>query len=137
MATNFTVDIVTPEKVVVSEPATSLVAPGVMGSFGVLPNHAPLLTELEIGELRYRRPGGEEVRMAIGGGFLQIFNNSVTVLADSAERAEEIDVDRARRSRDAAREQVRTVQGSFNATAIAEAEAAYNRAANRIRVAGG
>lgn len=137
MATNFTVDIVTPEKVVVSEPATSLVAPGVMGSFGVLPNHAPLLTELEIGELRYRRPGGEEVRMAIGGGFLQIFNNSVTVLADSAERAEEIDVDRARRSRDAAREQVRVVQGTFDAAAIQEAEGAFNRAANRIRVAGG
>ncbi len=137
MARTFTVDIVTPDRVVVSDEATSLVAPGVLGSFGVLPNHAPLLSELETGELRYRRSGGEEVRLAVSGGFLQIFNNTITVLADSAERAEEIDLDRARRSRDESREQMRSVQGTYNEQAIRDAEAAHNRALNRIRVAGG
>jgi F-type H+-transporting ATPase subunit epsilon len=133
----FTVDVVTPERVVLSDTATSLVAPGVLGSFGILYNHSPMLSELEPGELRYRRDSAEEVRLAIGGGFLQVFNNQVTVLADSAERAGEIDVERARRAREQARETLREAQTRYDDVEMALAETAIGRAENRIRVAGG
>ena len=134
---SFTVDIVTPERVVLSDTATSLRAPGVLGSFGVLPNHSPMLSELSIGELRYRRESGEEVRLAIGGGFFQVFNNQVTVLAEAAERAAEIDVERARRARDRARQEQQEAQGTHDEQQIQMADAAFERAQNRLRVAGG
>jgi F-type H+-transporting ATPase subunit epsilon len=133
----FTVDIVTPDRVVLSDDATSLVAPGAVGSFGVLPNHAPMLSELTIGELRYRRETAEEIRLAISGGFLQVFKNEVTVLADSAERAEEIDVDRARQSLSAAEETVASARTSGVRADIEAAELALARAKNRLRVASG
>jgi F-type H+-transporting ATPase subunit epsilon len=133
----FTVDVVTPERVVISDEATSLVAPGGIGSFGVLPNHAPMLSELGVGELRYRREGGLEVRLAVGGGFIQIFNNEVTVLADAAERAEEIDVERARRARDLARDELRASADALGSERMDQTQQALDRALNRIRVAGG
>jgi F-type H+-transporting ATPase subunit epsilon len=132
----FTVDIVTPERVVVHDEATSLVAPGVVGSFGILPNHAPLLSELAIGELRYRRNSGQEQRLAIGGGFLQVFNNQVTVLADTAERAEEINTERARRALERYRGEAQEVTSLADERRLL-AEAAVERARNRLRVAGG
>ncbi len=131
-----TVDIVTPERTVLSEEATSVVAPGSVGSFGVLPNHAPLLAELVPGELRLRRNGGEEIRLAVGGGFMQVFNNRITVLADSAEREDEIDVDRARASLERARQELREAQGMFSAAQVESAQAAIERAHNRLRIAG-
>lgn len=132
MPGTFHVDIVTPEKVILKEEAVSLVAPGVQGSFGVLVNHSPLLAELRAGELKLRKPGGEEIEMAVGGGFLQVFDNQVTVLADTAERFAEIDVERARRARDVAREQLKAAQSTFNESAITQAQAALDRAENRI-----
>ena len=134
---SFTVDVVTPERVVLSDTATSLVAPGVQGSFGVLPNHSPMLAELSIGELRYRRESGEEVRLAIGGGFFQVFDNKVSILAEAAERAGEIDTERARRARERARQDQRQAQGTYDDAQVELAEAAYERAQNRLRVAGG
>ncbi len=128
-------DIVTPERVVLSDQATSVVAPGVMGSFGVLYNHAPLLTELETGELRYRRPSGEEVHMAVSGGFFQVFENEITVLAETAERSEEIDVDRARAALDRARDEIRQAAGIADDAKRQELEANVRRAANRVRLA--
>ncbi|MFN3648800.1 MAG: F0F1 ATP synthase subunit epsilon [Armatimonadota bacterium] len=136
-ARTFTVDIVTPDRVVLSEEATSLVAPGINGSFGILPNHAPFLSELEPGELRFRRDGGHEARLAIGGGFLQVFNNQVTVLADTAERAEEIDLERARRAIERARQEIREATASYDDEAREQAEQTLARAQNRIRVATG
>ena len=130
----FTIDIVTPERVVLSDRATSLVAPGVLGSFGVLANHAPLLTQLETGELRYRRETGEEIRMAVSGGFFQVFGNQVTVLADTAERAEEIDLDRARVSLERARAEIRQATGFVDDAKRQELENALRRAENRVRV---
>jgi F-type H+-transporting ATPase subunit epsilon len=132
----FNLDIVTPDRVVVRDEATSVVAPGVLGSFGILYNHAPMLAELGIGELRYRRDSGQEHRLAIGGGFLQVFNNEVTVLADAAERAEEIDVERARRALEEARAQQREALSTPNPEEQALANAAVERALNRLRVAG-
>jgi F-type H+-transporting ATPase subunit epsilon len=130
----FTVDIVTPERVVLRDTARSLQAPGVEGSFGILAGHAPMMSELGVGELYYRKESGQEVRMAISGGFLQVFSNQVTVLADTAERSEEIDLERARRALNEAREG--QAIGSDSARRI-EADAAAERARNRIRVATG
>ena len=133
----FNVEIVTPERVVLRDEVTSLVAPGVLGSFGVLANHAPLLAELTPGELRFRKNSAEEVRMSIGGGFLQVFNNQVTVLADSAEKPEDINIDRARASLNRAREELVRAQAALDDLGQADAQRAVERAQNRIRVAGG
>jgi F-type H+-transporting ATPase subunit epsilon len=133
---SFTVDIVAPDRVVLSDEAVSLRAPGIEGSFGILPNHAPMLAELTPGELDYRRANGQEVRLAVASGFLQVFNNQVTVLADAAERVEEIDVERARRALEAAKAEVRAAQATYDADRIAAAENAVERASNRIRTAG-
>src|SRR5438132_13949482 len=131
----FTLDIVTPDRVVVRDTATALFAPGVLGSFGVLPNHAPMLAELKTGELRFRRDTGREERLALSGGFLQIFDNSVTVLADSAERAEEIDVDRARRALETAPAMARHTTPDVDPAARQAAQEEQERALNRMRVA--
>lgn len=134
---SFSVDIVTPDRVVLSDRAVSLVATGVEGSFGILANHAPMLAELAPGEMHYRRESSNEtVRLAIGGGFLQVADNQISVLADTAERAEEIDVERARRARDAARARLSQVQG-FEDEARTLAETDLARATARLRVAEG
>ncbi|MBI3909927.1 MAG: F0F1 ATP synthase subunit epsilon [Armatimonadetes bacterium] len=135
-ADTFTVDIVAPDRVVLHEEATSLVAPGALGSLGVLPNHAPLLAELGIGEVRLRNIDGEEHRVAIQGGFLQVGGNQVTILADAAERAEDIDVARARLACAEAEEAYRRASATFDEAQRDEAEAALRRARNRLRVAG-
>ncbi len=87
-------EIVTAERMVYSEDVEMLVAPGIDGQLGILPNHAPLLTALQPGEIRVDKDG-EENYMAVGGGFLEVLANRVTILADTAERAEEIDIERA------------------------------------------
>src|SRR3712207_3789965 len=100
MARSFKLDVVTPDRVVLSEDVVSVVAPGAQGSFGVLAGHAPMVAELGIGQLQYRTADGDEDIMAISGGFLEVGAGHVTVLADAAERAREIDVERALRARD-------------------------------------
>ncbi len=87
-------DVVTAERVVYSDEVDMVVAPGAAGVLGILPRHTPLMSVLDIGELRVKKGGSEEV-FALGGGFLEVLNNRVTVLADSAERADEIDIARA------------------------------------------
>ena len=87
-------EIVTAERLLYSEDVDMLVAPGVDGQLGILPNHAPLLTTLQPGEIRVDKDGDESY-MAVSGGFLEVMANKVTILADTAERAEEIDVERA------------------------------------------
>ena len=87
-------DIVTAERLVSSEEVDWLVAPGVDGELGILPRHAPLLTALAPGEIRVVKDG-EESFIAIGGGFMEVIGNKVTILADTAERADEIDAERA------------------------------------------
>lgn len=81
----FTLEIVTPEQVVLSRGVTSLVVPGVEGYLGVLAGHAPLLTELRSGSVRARTPDGRQVEMTIGGGFMDVSFNHVVILADSAQ----------------------------------------------------
>ena len=91
-------DIVTIERLAFSGDVDMVIAPGVQGELGILPRHAPLITALGAGELRFKH-GAEEQIFAIGGGYLEVLNNHVTVLADSAEQAAEIDVARAEAAR--------------------------------------
>jgi len=101
---NLTVDIVTAEKVVFSEEDVErLIVPGIEGELGVLPLHAPLLTTIQPGVLRVVK-GEEETTMAITGGFIEVRENRVTILADTAERGEEIDVAQAEAARRRAEE---------------------------------
>ena len=96
-----TLEVATPSRLVVSESVDEVVVPGIEGYFGVLPGHAPLLSTLGIGELTYRS-GRDEHYLAVAGGFAEVRNDKVIVLADSAERPEEIDRERAARARERA-----------------------------------
>jgi F-type H+-transporting ATPase subunit epsilon len=132
----FRLDVVTPDRVVLSEDVVSVVAPGVEGYLGVLPGHAPLVTELGTGALTYRPSSGREGTLAVSGGFMEVARDRTTVLADAAERAEEIDVERARRARDRARAAVHAQEERYNEAQAAEAAAALQRAENRLKLAG-
>ena len=88
-------EIVTAERLVYSDEVDIVVAPGMEGELGILPHHSPLLTILQPGELRIHKTGQEDVYMAVTGGFLEVTGNRVIVLADAAERSEEIDEERA------------------------------------------
>ncbi len=101
---SLTLDIVTIERLAFSGEVDIVIAPGIEGELGILPRHAPLITALSEGELRFRQ-GEEEQSFAIGGGYLEVLENRVTVLAESAENAAEIDVARA----DAARARAETL----------------------------
>src|SRR5580704_13073541 len=90
-----TLEVVTPQREVIREPVTEIQVPGREGYLGILPGHTPLLTELGIGALSYRK-GTQTVYVAIAGGFAEVLSSRVLVLADAAQRAEEIDVTRAR-----------------------------------------
>lgn len=127
----FHLEVVTAERSVFSDTVDEVVAPGVDGEFGVLSNHEPFLTALNFGELRIKRASGE-LDLALGGGFLECRNNRVIVLADSAERAEEIDLARAEAARQRAKERI--AMGP-NQVDLLRAEAALRRAESRIRAA--
>jgi len=88
-------DIVTAEHEVFSDQVSGVVVPGTEGELTVLPNHAPLLTVIQPGELRIMQDGSADTFMAVGGGFLEVIANKVVILADAAERADEIDESRA------------------------------------------
>jgi F-type H+-transporting ATPase subunit epsilon len=128
-----TLDIVTPERRVLSVSCDELRAPGVQGGFGIRQNHEPFMTALEPGRLTYVE-GGREHHYAVGGGFLQVAENRVIVLADTAESAEDIDVDRARAAFQQAQERLlkTTEQDEHHAADAAR----VRRAAARLGVAG-
>ena len=123
-------DIVTAERVVYSDEADVVVAPGTEGQLGILPHHAPLMTTLQPGELRVRK-GGEEFSLAISGGFLEVRPDRVIILADAAERAEEIDIARAEEAKHRAEERLRQPTPAVD---VAQAEAALHRALARLQV---
>ena len=124
-------DIVTAERVVFSEDVDVVVAPGVEGQLGILPHHAPLMTTLQVGELRVRK-GGEEFSLAISGGFLEVRPDRVIVLADTAERAEEIVVARAEEAKRRAEE--RLLERRVPGIDAARVEAALRRSLARLKV---
>jgi F-type H+-transporting ATPase subunit epsilon len=125
------IDIVTAERIVYSAEADAVIAPGVEGQLGILPHHAPLMTILEAGELVVRKGAQEEI-MAISGGFLEVRPDHVIVLADQAERAEEIDVNRAAEARKRAEERLKTKETGIDTL---RAETALRRALVRLSVA--
>jgi F-type H+-transporting ATPase subunit epsilon len=124
-------DIVTAEHLVFSEDVDIVVAPGIEGELAILPHHAPLMTMLQPGELRVRK-GGEETFMAITGGFLEVRPDRVTILADAAERAEDIDAHRAEEAKRRAEERL---SGKVATADMARAEAALRRSLVRLKVA--
>lgn len=128
----FALEVVTPERVAYAGQVASLQAPGSEGSFGVLAGHLPLLTALQIGRLRFVEEGGHAVQMAISGGFVEVGREQVAVLAEAAERLEEIDVERAEAARQRAEERLARVQEEQ--VDVARAQAAVARAVNRIRI---
>ena len=124
-------DIVTPDKVVLNAEVDYVGAEGVDGQFGLLPQHAPMLTALKVGDLYYRQ-GSETHWVFVSGGFAQISDNKVTILAESAELASDIDVARAQEAKARAEKRLAEPQSD---TDLARAELALQRAVSRIRVA--
>jgi F-type H+-transporting ATPase subunit epsilon len=124
-------EVATPERLVLSETVDEVVLPGTEGYLGVLPGHAPLLTSLRPGEIAYR-VGNAHRYVAVSTGFAEVLRNRVSILADTAERAEEIDVERARRSKERAERELTERESEH---AFREAEARLYRALARIRVA--
>lgn len=125
-------DIITQERTVYSEQADYVSLPGTEGMMGILPNHAPLLTALAFGEVMVRKDGDEEY-FAIGGGFAEVRPDQVIILADSAEHADEINVERARMARERAEEAMKEgVPG--DSAAYAQIDAALRRAQIRLDV---
>src|SRR6195256_3767743 len=105
MSDTFQIEIVTPEKMVVRDLAEEMQIPGKNGYLGILPGHAPLITELAVGEITFRA-GGEEQRLAVAWGFAEVLPDKVTILAETAERPSEIDVERARKAKERAEERL-------------------------------
>lgn len=133
MAERLTLELATPTRMVVAETVDEVVVPGSEGYFGVLPGHAPLLATLGVGELTYRT-GREERHVAIAGGFAEVRNDKVIVLADTAELPQDIDRARAERARDRAEQ--RLSGRSQDELDYARASAALARALTRLQVAG-
>ncbi len=135
MAEVFQLEIVTPEKKVVDTTAEEIQIPGKNGYLGVLPGHAPLITELAVGEITFRETDGgspTEQRLAVAWGFAEVLPNKVTILAETAERPAEIDVDRARKAKGRAEERLSSGDTTVD---VERALDALHRAESRIEVA--
>ncbi|MFN0159197.1 MAG: F0F1 ATP synthase subunit epsilon [Bacteroidota bacterium] len=129
----FKLEIVTPDRVVFQGDATSLSAPGVSGGFQVLYDHAPLLASIETGTIKVKDASGKDTTYATSGGFVEVKHNTVVVLADTAERTDEIDVERAKAAQERASKRLQAHIADLDE---ARARAALARALNRLRLAG-
>jgi len=135
MAETIQLEIVTPERLVVNTVASEILIPGKGGYLGILPGHAPLITEIAVGEITYRSGSGSDnaqKRLAVAWGFAEVLPEKVTILAETAERAEDIDVARAQAARQRAEEELRQAGPAGSS----EAESALKRASARLDVAG-
>ena len=128
----FTLSVVTPERVFYEDDVASIVAPGTVGYLGISSNHAPIITSLQPGKLTIKDSKGSEITLAISGGFLENSGNRCTILADSAEFADDIDLDRAKESLERAKQRIQDLAGNIDA---GRAQSAYERAKNRLKVA--
>ncbi len=136
MAEKIKLEVVTPKGAVVNEDVDIVTAPGFAGEFGVLANHAPFLSTIKIGTLRYKKDGSEEELM-ISGGFCEVSDNKITFLVESAERGHEIDVDRALKAKERAEKRLLTAIEHQEKINRVRAEAAMQRALARLKVAQG
>ena len=133
MAETFQLEIVTPEKKVVEAKAEEAQIPGKDGYLGIMPGHAPLITELAVGEITYRENAAEQ-RLAVAWGFAEVLPDKVTILAETAERPSEIDVERARKAKERAEQRLTSGDTSVN---VERALNALQRAQVRLDVAAG
>lgn len=124
-------EIITAERQVYGEDVEVLVAPGIEGQLGILPNHAPLMTALQPGELLIRKDG-EETYLAVTGGFMEVIGNKVTILADACERSDEIDEQRAQEAMNRAQERLRSNDTDLQ---LQQAAVSMRRAQVRLNVA--
>jgi F-type H+-transporting ATPase subunit epsilon len=131
MADSFQLEIVTPEKMVVRDVAEEMQIPGKNGYLGILPGHAPLITELAVGEITYRN-GRQTHHLAVAWGFAEVLPDKVTILAETAERAEEVDVQRAQAAKDRAEKSLASGQTEADFT---KATGDLQRAETRLEVA--
>lgn len=129
---SFHLEIVTPKKVILSTVVSSFTAPGVMGGFQVLKSHAPLLSSVSIGEVKVVDESGAETRYATSGGFVEVRENKVVMLAETAERSDEIDVKRAEAARDRARKRLEDKRIEID---LERVKISLHRATNRLKVA--
>lgn len=128
------VEIITAEEIVQTEENLDvLIVPGSEGQLAILPRHAPLMTTLDYGELIFRR-GTNETSFAIGGGFLEVHSDKVTVLADVAENADEIDAERAEEARKRAEDRLQNPNTDQTSVDLARAQASLQRALLRLNV---
>lgn len=134
MASTIRLELVTPERLLLSEDVDEVILPGYEGEFGVLPGHTQFLAILNIGVMRYRKGSATET-IALGGGFAEVTPDRVVVLADTAERADEIDVERAQRARD--RAEARLKELSLDDETYAKAYGELQRALVRMAAGGG
>ena len=132
MADTFQLEIVTPEKKVVDSPAEEAQIPGKNGYMGILPGHAPLITELAVGEIKFREHGAEQ-RLAVAWGFAEVLPDKVTILAETAERPSDIDVERARKAKERAEQRLTSGDPEVD---VERALDALHRAEARLDVAG-
>ncbi|MEJ2158358.1 MAG: F0F1 ATP synthase subunit epsilon [Desulfobacteraceae bacterium] len=133
MAENIRLEVVTPEKAVVSEEVQIVMAPGELGEFGVLAGHTPFMTSLKLGSVRYDDANGNERFIFVSGGFAEALPDRVTILADSAERRKDIDIERAKSAQQRAEE--RLAKEDARDIDFVRARAALLRAIHRIRLA--
>jgi|WetSurMetagenome_2_1015567.scaffolds.fasta_scaffold251038_2 F-type H+-transporting ATPase subunit epsilon len=126
-------EIVTPRRVVFKGDVTSFTAPGVVGGFQVLHDHAPLLSSLKIGEVKIKEGSGAEFHYAVSGGFVEVCENRILLLAETAERADEIDAERAKASRDRAEKRIAEKKTDID---YERARLALYRALNRLKIVG-
>ena len=129
---SYKLEIVTPKKVVFSGDVLSFSAPGVLGGFQVLRSHAPLLSNISVGEVKVVDLEGKEFRYATSGGVVEVKENKVILLAETAERSDEIDVQRAEEARDRERKRLAKKSAEID---MDRARLALFRAMNRLKVA--
>jgi len=125
--------MVTPYKRVLSQEVDEITAPGFLGELGLLPGHTPLLTTMNVGELSYRKDG-ELFHVAVNWGYLEVEDDTVTVLVETAEKADEIDLERAKAALGRAEDALKTLSQEDKNFAVMQA--ALERAIIRIQVAG-
>jgi len=128
----FHLEIVTPKRIVFKGEVISFSAPGIDGGFQVLHSHAPLLATVTIGKVKLSEAGGTEFHYAVSGGFVEVRDNNVILLAETAERTDEIDVERVKAARDRA---MKRIAEKYPETDIERAKLALYRALNRLKIA--
>jgi F-type H+-transporting ATPase subunit epsilon len=133
MAEKLLFEVVTPDRKLLSAEADVVVLPGVEGQFGVLVNHVPFLSALDVGEMYYR-DGGKTEYLSVSGGFAEVTGKKVTIVAEAAEMGREIDIERARRALERAEKRLAAARTDY--IDWARAEAALRRAMMRMKVAG-